>query len=221
MSKTYLALFVVSFFVQSVHAQSSTTYTNMSCRNILFLAEAFDRFKISISNMNGTGLLNDVVLVQDSPLLRAIRRSNLEDVKIAAEERIAQSASATLIYEIAVVIAMAIELEEDPKIAAEEYIAKHTGTSFFDEIAIAIALGEDAIARYLFENSSFDFRRTPMGKDLLMTAVYFGNARMLHFLESKGVVFVAPEKAKALRYATLSNSANVMYFLLRNTFENP
>jgi hypothetical protein len=174
--KRFLIFILFSSAVVNAHAYPSS----MSCRNILFFAEAFDRFKIQIQRMNDSGLIRHIILVTDSPLLSSIRHSRIEEVKEAVAEIFSRIPSA----------------------------------SFFDEIAVAIALGQDDIARYLFEQSTFDYRRTPLGKDLLMTAVYWGNARMLSFLDARGVTFASPERARALQYARMTRSNDILHFLM-------
>ena len=88
--------------------------------------------------------------------------------------------------------------------------------AFYDEISLAIAMRENQIARLLLQSSPFDFRQTPFGHDLMITAAYFGNVDALHFLERYGISLTRAETATAIRYALMTRTYDVLPFLMRD-----
>jgi hypothetical protein len=135
---------------------------------------------------------------------------SLSDIKIRVENlnRLDLLEDMILVYDSALLQAIEKRSFTQTMSVVQAMKAQNRSQAFFDEINIAIALGANRIAIYLFEMSQFDYRRTPLRNDFLMSSVYFNNISMLnYFILQKKIKFSSPSLKKALRWAALQNQS--------------
>lgn len=140
---------VLWLFLTLINAKS--VVAEMTCQNFFRVDPSWNATLNKIERLNNSGILADIILVQDSPIMQLVRSNQFDTL---------------------------VQLVNEKKRMNQSMV-------FFDEISVAVALGHNRIAMFLTNSSTFPYNRTPLRLDLLNTAIYFDNLKMLSFFSIK------------------------------------
>lgn len=164
----------VSYLLALILQFSLFTHGQSFCKDI-FIDQSWINKNKEIENLNLSGLLSDMVLIQKSAMVSAVRYGSIREMfKMVTT-------------------------------------AKRQGMQniFFDEISLAIALNENFMAQFLYQSSHSNYKKVPLGQDLLLVAIYFNNIKMFDFFAEQGLVLSSSQRKKVLDWSLEANRPDV------------